>query len=689
MLQSNNLNLPSMKIPSHLPLITCLAFLLPLISYAEIKLPSLFSDHMVLQRDRKVPIWGVGERGETIQIEFGGMTAKTVVDEKGRWLAHLPNLKSGDIQSLRISGSKSKNTVTLSDVAVGEVWICSGQSNMQWSLDGVENASEAVAASNNPQIRLFNIPPTPSQSPATDVVATWQVSSPESAARFSAVGYFFAAKLSSQLNVPIGMIQSAVGGTPAEAWTPTDALQDNPIYEDQLEARRNAVKMSDEELKAAVDKIEAAWKLKVDPLLMDVSSPEAAWFDPAVTLSGWTDVQVPGAVDTQLGLKIEGSFWVRKTFEISADDAAHPAILHLGRVDDFDFTWVNNKLVGKAGRENPKAWETPREYPLPVGTLKAGTNVVIVRVIDQFMEGGFTSSPSILKVETASGSIPLAGAWQAKLETDIGRKPPMPGNNWSILAGMLYNGMIAPLVPYEFRGVIWYQGESNSGRASQYRRLFPLMIETWRKAWKSDFPFYFVQLANFNVPLTEPAESNWAEIREAQMMTLSLANTALAVTIDIGEAKDIHPKNKQDVGDRLAAIALARDYGKQVPHSGPLFESMKISEGRAYVKFTETAGGLVARPLPPAYKVNTARQQTAPLVRNSPTSELEGFAICGEDKKWTWASAKIEGDTVIVWSDQVHVPVNVRYAWADNPFCNLYNGAGFPASPFRTDTPKF
>jgi sialate O-acetylesterase len=530
------------------------------------------------------------------------------------------------------------------------------------------------------------VPPTPAQTPASDVDAKWQLCAPDSAARFSAVGYFFASKLSKELNVPIGVIQSAVGGTPAEAWTPTEVLRNNPIYDDVLASRANAVKMTDEELKVVVDKIEAAWKVKVDPLLADPSSPDPDWFTTNAPLSGWADVQVPGAIDTQLGLKCDGSFWVRKSFEISADDAAQPATLHLGKVDDFDFTWVNGKLVGKVGREDPKFWQTPREYPLPVGTLKAGTNVVIVRVIDQFMEGGFTSAPSILSVRTHSGSIPLAGTWQARLETDIGRKPNIPGNNWSILSGMLYDGMIAPLVPYAFRGVIWYQGESNAGRARQYRQLFPLMIQTWRTAWKAEFPFYFVQLANFQMPVNEPSESTWAELREAQTMTLSLPKTAMAVTIDIGEAKDIHPKNKLAVGDRLAAIALAQDYGKQVPYSGPLFKSMKISGGKAYLSFTDTIGGLVTRPLAPTYHINTARQLTAPLVRNSPKSELEGFAIRGADKKWVWANAKIEGDSVIVWSDEVPAPTDVRYAWADNPFCNLYNGAGFPASPFRTDT---
>ena len=323
---------------------------------------------------------------------------------------------------------------------------------------------------------------------------------------------------------------------------------------------------------------------------------------------------------------------------------------------------------------------------MPAGTLVAGENVLIVRVIDHFGEGGFTSSPSVIRIETAAGtSIPLAGIWQAKLETDIGSKPPLPSNDWNQLAGTLFDGMIAPLAPFAVRGVIWYQGESNVGRAKQYRQLFPHLIDSWRKVWESPLSFYFVQLANFQDRVSKPMESEWAELREAQTAALALPKTGMAVAIDIGEARDIHPRNKKDVGERLAALALAKDYGKKVAFSGPEFQSAEIEGGKMRLKFSETACGLIARPLPATYELNSAYGETASQIRNSPKSELEGFALCGVDNIWFWADAQIDGNDVIAWSDKVPTPVAVRYAWADNPICNLYNTAGFPASPFRTD----
>lgn len=672
-----------------LPLFVGLCFLLVQSVQAEIQLPRLFSNHMVLQRGNEVPVWGTAEPGEMITVRFGTVKAEVIADKQGKWLAKLPALTGGTIQDLEVSGSQSKKAVTFSDVAVGEVWICSGQSNMEWPVPHASEGNEEVAAANHPGIRLFRVPTTAAEKPASDVHGTWQVCSPLSAAGFSAVGYFFGKKLHEELKVPIGLIQSAVGNTPAEAWTPLSSLKDNPLYESLVDARQNAVKVSSDDLGSLVERIEAAWKIKVDPLFEKPTKPDPAWFNSTIPLPEWKPVNIPGAVDTQLGLETEGSFWVRKTFMVNEAEAAGNATLFLGKVDDFDFTWVNGHPVGQMGRDDPQAWSTNREYPLPSGTLLAGENVLLVRVIDHYREGGFNSSPSVLRIETAAGtSIPLAGIWQAKLETDIGKKPPIPSNDWTQLAGTLFDGMIAPLAPFGVRGVIWYQGENNVGRAKQYRQLFPLLIESWRKAWGAPLSFYFVQLANFQERTNEPAESDWAELREAQAVALALPKTGMAVAIDVGEAGDIHPRNKKDSGERLAAIALAKDYGKKSPFSGPVFESAKLEGGKMRVKFSQTGDGLVPRPLPATYDINSKDGETAPLVRNSPGSELEGFALCGADKQWFWADAKIDGQDVLVWSDKVTSPVSLRYAWANNPVCNLYNTAGFPASPFRTDKPN-
>ncbi len=453
--------------------------------------------------------------GEDVTVTIAGRQAQTTADENGKWAVSLKPLEYGGPFTLRVTGH---NSIVVRDVLVGEVWVCSGQSNMQMAVASVNNAKKEIAEADYPSIRLFTVPRRVAARPLSDTTGNWTACSPETVPGFSAVGYFFGRELHKALGVPVGLIHTSWGGTPAEAWTSRPALE--------------AVG----ELKQLVDDLDKRI-ISYPKALADYHKAHAEW-----------------------------------------EKAAQKA-----------------KAEGAKVPPEPKAPQDPNASP-----------------------------------------------WRP--------------------AG-LFNGMISPLIPFAIRGAIWYQGESNASRAWQYRTLFPTMIRDWRKHWgQGDFPFLFVQLANFKARKSQPAESAWAELREAQLMTLALPNTGMAVIIDIGEANNIHPKNKQDVGKRLAAWALGTTYGKDVVISGPIYDSMTIEGNRIRMRFKHVDGGLVAK-----------------------GGRLKGFAIAGEDRKFYWAHAKIDGDTVVVRSFRVPKPVAVRYAWADNPECNLYNAAGLPASPFRTD----
>ncbi len=485
--------------------------------FADVKLPAVISDNMVLQRGMEVPIWGWAEPGEKIEVRFGFYSYgwRTTTDKDGKWMVKIGPLRTGGPFEMFIKGN---NTITLKNIMVGEVWVCSGQSNMQWPVKQSANAEQEIAAADYPNIRLFTVERKVAEQPQSDCVGDWQLCSPQTVAGFSAVAYYFGRELHEELDVPVGLIHTSWGGTPAEAWTRREVLE-----------------------------------------------KEA---DAAPILERYSDVvaKYPQA---------------KREYEKKMNE------------------W--EKAVAEARAEGK---EPPRKPRVPIGPVH----------------------------------------------------PHSPAG--------LYNAMIAPLIPYGIQGAIWYQGESNAGRAYQYRKLFPAMIKNWRNDWgQGDFCFLFVQLANFMAVNPEPAESAWAELREAQLMTLSLPNTGMAVIIDIGEANNIHPKNKQDVGKRLALWALAGSYGKKLEYCGPIYKSMRVEGNKIILHFDHVGGGLVADGGEP----------------------LKGFAIAGADRKFVWADAKIDGDTVVVGSDKVSEPAAVRYAWANNPVCNLYNKEGLPASPFRTD----
>jgi sialate O-acetylesterase len=498
-------------------LLLAIVLILSTIALADVRLPSVISDNMVLQQGDNVPIWGWADPCERIVIKFGisSVAWSGATDANGNWTVKIKPGKAGGPYEMTIEG---KNTLTLKNILVGEVWVCSGQSNMEFMLNQAVNGRQEVNEANYPQIRLFTVGKKVSYTPMANCKGQWKVCDSKTAGGFSAVGYFFGRELFKQLGVPIGLINTSWGGTPAESWMSKEYLENDANFQ---------------------------------PIL--------------------------------------------KRYEETAANYPELYKKYLKAREGYDKEAARLKAEGKPAFSAPEAPIGPNHPYSPTG---------------------------------------------------------------------LYNGMILPIVPYGIRGAIWYQGESNAWRAYQYRALFPAMIKNWREVWgEGNFPFLFVQLANYKAVNSEPMESDWAELREAQLMTLSVPNTGMAVIIDIGEANDIHPKNKQDVGKRMALWALAKSYGKDIEYSGPLYQLMEVRGNSAILHFEHVGGGLVAG-------------EGAPL---------KGFAIAGQDKKFVWADAKIEGDTIVVSSDKVSEPVAVRYGWADNPVCNLYNKAGLPASPFRTD----
>ncbi len=658
---------------------------------ADLKLPAIISDHMVLEKAAKVPIWGKADPGEEVTVSLNGVAATTKADEAGKWLALL-NLKDSAPGPFEMTVA-GKNKLTLSDVVVGEVWVASGQSNMQFILKNALGGETEMAHTANPLLRQFAVNLNATSERVDDVQGKWVTASPETAGNFTAVGYFFAKMIQKELSVPVGLIFTSVGGTPSEAWTSAEALDTVPDFKATREMLWAAVKDAPDQKKAFVGAM-GAWTKKngrEDKPCPDV----AAYAGSDVSPAGWVAVKLPGEV-TALGLPQAGAVWLRKEINVpSAPTEKFPLSLP---IDGFDSVYWNGKLLKQTTIEDFEGLGSVRRkgpFDIPSEEVKVGKNILAIRLYEPISPAIFTAKYGVPRAGSG-GSKSLAGEWLAKTEYEFPAIPaektaaaPHPPANpppTFSMASFLFNGMVRPIIPYAIRGVIWYQGEANTSRAFQYRIAFPLLITDWRKQWnQGDFPFYFCQLPNYNTKASMPGEGGWGELREAQSMALDLPNTGQAVTIDVGETGNLHPRNKKDVGERLALIALAKDYGKPIPFSGPVYDSMKIDSGKAILSFLHTEGGLAAKLLPETDLVNSLTNETAPLVRNNPNSQLDGFAICGEDRKWVWADAKIDGNNVIVWSNEVPSPVAVRYAWANNPTCNLSNGSGLPASPFRTD----
>lgn len=625
-------------------------------SFGQVRLPKLVSDGMVLQRDAPVKIWGWAAAGEKITVTFLGLTYNTIADGEGDWSISLAGLKAGGPHQMQIIAS---NTIIIHDILIGDVWVCSGQSNMEMSMVSLSaRYPEDIAASENKFIRQFAVPRRHIFSRPMEDVTTgvWVSADPKSVLKFTAAGYYFAKNLYQRYNVPIGLINATLGGSRTESWMSEDALKPFPtLYDEALKYQDTlAIIQTETEDRRRI----AEWHTRAKEMDAAYTAPGGPWHNADYDVSQWEEMNMPGLwASSPLGAT-NGVVWFRKEFELPASFENRSARLIFGNIVEADSVFINGKFVG--GRPSQYI---PRNYDIPAELLKEGKNSITVRVVCPSGRGGFVPAKKyaiILDKDT----VDLSGTWKyrlgCKMETLVGSSFIM----WK--ATGLYNGMIAPLLPYTIKGAIWYQGESNISRAEQHRTLFPALIRNWREKWSlGDFPFLFVQLPNFNEPQREPSDGGWARFRETQTSALTVPNTGMAVTIDIGEWNDIHPVNKKDVGYRLALAAQRVAYAeKDVVYSGPMYRSMKVKGNKVIVSFDHTGGGLVAKG----------------------ADTLQYFAIAGPDKKFVWATAGIKNRKVIVSSDKVPHPVAVRYAWADDPEgANLYNKEGLPASPFRTD----
>ena len=640
---------------------------------ADVTLPSMFSDHMVMQQGIAVPVWGWAAAGEQVTVRFAGQVKQTTAEAQGRWAVKLDPMTAAPGQRGRILRVEGKNKLTIRDVLIGEVWVCSGQSNMQFATGSSMNGAEEVAAANFPQIRLFTVPDLTAPMPMDTCNGAWTPCSPESVASFTAVGYFFGRKLNQDLKIPVGLIHTSWGGTVAQAWTSAPALRAKlPEFDkelDQVAGPQADYQKAVGDFRAKMVDYNAAVNKMYD--LEEDLTVAAKYAAPDYDDHDWKTMNLPGNW-TQRGIpNPDGIVWVRKTLQLPAAWAGQDLILHPGPIDEVETTWFNGEQVGGRGHSRTKEtqyWNQPRDYRVPGRLVHAGANVVAIRVSNQYGDAGLiAASPDLIYAESAGADrthVSLAGDWRYWIEYQV---PPAPGDPTNPnRASVLFNAMINPLIPYGIRGAIWYQGESNAGNSVEYRTLLPTMITDWRTRWgEGNFPFGVVSLANFMARSAQPEDTDWAQLREAQAMTAAdTPNVGLALAIDIGDAGNIHPTNKQEVGRRLALWAEAETYGMAVPYSGPVYQSMQVMGGKVALSFLHADGGLVAKDGP-----------------------LTGFSICGPDKKFVWAQAAIQGNQVVVSADGVTQPVAVRYAWANNPACNLYNGAGLPALPFRTDHP--
>ena len=640
-------------------------------------LSPLFSDNMVIQQQTDAPIWGEAKAGKTVKVtaSWDGQTVTITADAKGKWRTSLHTPKAGGPYTITVSDGQA---VTLHNVMVGEVWLCSGQSNMEMPVEGwgrVNNyEQEKEEANQYPNIRLLQVTQHVATQPSDEVVATdggWQVCSAKSVAEFSATGYFFGRNLLKTLNVPIGLINASWGGTFIEPWTSAEALATHPDMKEAV-ATVQSIPTDAAGQEAFYDGVMGRWQGQETTLDPGYKDGKPLWAAPDFDDSSWETVTLPKEwSDMGLG-GFDGAMWYRHALDIPADMAGKDLLLSLGQIDDIDYTYFNGELVGRSFE-----FARQRLYVVPARLVRKGRNVIAVRVVDNIGGGGIYSDAPKLAIGTFKTvgkvqqkkfvkTLSLAADWRYKKTIAIGAMPPIPSfrPNQPNQVTVLYNAMIHPFVGFAIRGAIWYQGCNNEHKGYQYRELLPLLIRDWRTKWGYDFPFYIVQLANNRQLQTEPGDDEWAEVREAQALAAShVENSGLACAIDIGDANDIHPKNKQEVGRRLALVARAKTYGeKSLEYSGPVYRDYRIEGEHIRILFDHAEG-----------------------LRPADGSVVKGFAIAGSDHKWHWADAFIDGQSVVVSSPDVCHPIAVRYAWHINPVCNLQNAAGLPTVPFRTD----
>lgn len=624
---------------------------------AQLRLPSFIADNMVLQQKKVARVWGWAAAQQVVTVEFRGKKYASIANSNGDWQVFLDASNAGSAGNMLITAGGE--TIDLKNVLVGEVWICSGQSNMEMKMSSLADLyQQELQSANNDNIRFVVLNHTIANTPQQEVKLEkkWSGITPATIGDCSAVAYWYAKKLQQQLKVPIGLIVTSWGGTPAQAWTGFEGLHDFPAYsnhfiKDILPLKLNEINRQRDSLK---EKFVRTLSEKY-PFIQQAMQP-------AFNDDGWKEMYLPKPWELQGHPALDGIVLYRTSFNVAAEDAGKEAVLNMPAIDDMDSTYINGTFIGSIGQ-----WDARRKYSIPAGLLKQGRNELTIRVEDGGGGGGLAAVPEQFNITVSSKVISLAGNAKYDIVAPL-KSITSGGGDVEDQPTVLYNGMIAPLLPYAIRGAIWYQGESNADQAAdavEYRQLFPAMISDWRNRWgQGDFPFLFVQLASYGAVRNEPAESAWAVLRESQTKTLSLPNTAMAVTTDVGNPLDIHPHKKKEVGERLADGAMKMLYGKSnLISSGPKLKNYKVAGNKIIVQFEDAGSGMVAK------------QQ-----------QLKGFSIAGADKKFVWANAVIVGNTIVISSPQISKPAAVRYAWADSPIeANLFNKEGYPAVPFRTD----
>lgn len=623
-----------------------------LLTDAQVRMPEVFGNNMILQREKGIPVWGSSKPGNQITVEMGGKRIKTMAGKDGKWALQLPQMKAGGPYVMSVyEANKPQPVQVFSNVLIGDVWLASGQSNMEWQVQQSNNATAEIRNAKYPTIRVFNVPHAKQVSPQDTLAGgSWVSMDSIGVKSASAVAYFFARDLQAALNVPIGIVQSTWGGTPVESWTSRAQLLSSSITRDRV--LQNDTTTAAHFIKDSLDLLRF-WEIVYQPQnKAELTIPLNNYDDAA-----WAEVSMPRTLQGMDIPTYEGMIWLRKRISIPAAMDAKDLTIQLGQPEMNYTLYFNGQELAK------NIWNAnlTHHYTIPAKLVKAGENVISVRMAFLWSGGGFNPPAENMYITDGTSKLNLAGAWKYKKDLE----PAIPEiKNYHRYPSFLYNAMINPIVSYGIKGFIWYQGEDNASAPEEYRSLFPLMINDWRTRWKQgNLPFLYVQLANYMKQQPEPSESNWAALREAQTMTLTQPNTGMATIIDLGEADNIHPKNKQEVGRRLALVAKKLVYKKQVQASGPVYQGHKIEGNKIRISFSETGSGLAVKG----------------------DGNLRGFAVAGSDQKFYWANAVIDGNTVVLYSDKVKVPVAVRYAWADNPYCNLINKEGLPAVPFRTD----
>lgn len=646
-------------------------------AHGAVRLPAILSAHAVLQKSPQTAIWGWAEPDEKITVTLGKASAQTVCDRKGRWkaLLDLTSVGQGPFDLV----IKGNNQLSVPDVLIGDVWLSSGQSNMQFTLNATSGGDEEIARSANPLLRWFAAGSKAGYlEPQEDVPGHWVIAAPGTSGDCSGVAYYFGKKIQKDLKTPVGLVLTAVGGSAIQSWMSNESLD----RDGELKLQKDKDLALARSLPEQQREFRTRWTewLEKNGRADKSTSDLAAFTGTTVSTGGWIDVKVPGSLSGK-GLPDAGAIWLRREMELSAGQV--PVVVELGKLTGFETLYWNGEKI-PCPAEGPVSG-TARRYEIPARLVTTGKNIIALRIFSPVQAPSIKGGPNVISIgPDFTDQRELKGLWKAKAEFTFAAAPalakaaprppaiPLPQTT----ATFFFNQLIHPLTPMTLRGVIWYQGEAHFSQGPLYRRAFPLLIQEWRRLWgQASLPFYFCQLPNMDNKTPDPGMAGWvAEVREAQDATLREPQTGEAILIDAGTV-DFHPTDKEIVGHRLAMLAEAGTYELPVVAEGPRYDTMTIEKGQIKLRFRNSADGLISRPLP------------KDEVLYEPASAIQGFAICGADRKWVWARAEIEGDGLRVWSPGIPSPVAVRYAWSNNPTCNLYNRAGFPAAPFRTDDP--